>query len=70
MSQRVCPKCPPNHGIMIGETQTIPKNVPLPLPLSPKINLERYLPSIIKKHNYYTIFICQTCGYTEFFIHD
>jgi len=51
---------------MDGEALTIPKKIPLPLPTSPKISLEPYLPELLKRYNNYAIFICRTCGYTEF----
>jgi hypothetical protein len=59
-----CPKC---QGKMEEETQVLPKKVPLPIPLKPTMSLERYLPGIMKKYGYYTIFICSSCGYMEVF---
>jgi len=55
---------------MDGEALTIPKKIPLPLPTSPTISLEPYLPELLKRYNNYAIFICRTCGYTEFFIYN
>lgn len=59
-----CPKC---EGILEEETQPVPKKVPLPIPLKPTMSIEKYLPSIMKKYNNYTIFICSLCGYMEVF---
>ena len=33
--QRQCPKCLPNHGVMMGETREIPRKVPLAITLNP-----------------------------------
>jgi predicted nucleic-acid-binding Zn-ribbon protein len=64
---RPCSKC---QGNMRGDTQFIPKQVPLPGPLALPINVENYLPNLIKYHTKYTIFVCDNCGYLETYIHD
>jgi hypothetical protein len=55
---------------MRGETQYIPKRVPLPGPLALPINIEKHLPQLIKNRSRYTIFICDSCGYLETYFHD
>ena len=64
---RTCPKC---QGYMRGETQYIPKRVPLPGPLALPINIEKHLPQLIKNRSRYTIFMCDSCGYLETYFHD
>jgi hypothetical protein len=64
---RDCPKC---RGGMQSETHPIPHEVPLPIPLSPTIRVDQYFPSVISRHNYYTVFVCNSCGYLEAFVHD
>lgn len=59
-----CPKC---SGKLEEETQAVPKKVSLPIPLKPKMSLEKYLPNIMKKYGHYTIRICSSCGYMEVF---
>ena len=62
--------CPKYQGYMRGETQLIPKQVPLPGPLALPINVENYLPGVLKNHTKYTMFVCDNCGYLETYIHD
>jgi predicted nucleic-acid-binding Zn-ribbon protein len=62
-----CPKC---KGVMHSETHDIPSEIPLPIPLNPKVPIWQYLPDVIRRHKYYTVFVCQSCGYLESFIHD
>jgi hypothetical protein len=65
--QRECPKC---NGSMDGEPQEIPIQVPLPIPLAPKVDLRPYIPKILQQYRYYMIFVCRTCGYVEFFVYN
>jgi hypothetical protein len=62
---RPCPIC---HGNVIGETYLIPKEIPLPIPLAPTIQIQQYLPNNIKKRTYYTTFVCDSCGHLEIFV--
>jgi hypothetical protein len=59
-------KC--QSGVMEGETQQIPKQIPLPILHAIGIPVEDYLPYIMKKYNHYTVFICQSCGNMEVFL--
>lgn len=63
---RPCSKC--HNGNMYSETQPIPKQIPIPIPIVSSINIsvEEYLPWIMKKYNSYTVFICEFCGNLEF----
>jgi hypothetical protein len=47
---------------MEGETYQIPKDIPIPLHFALTISVEEYLPTIINKHNNYTVFVCKYCG--------
>lgn len=64
--RRHCSKC--QSGVMEGETQQIPKQIPLPILHAIGIPVEDYLPYIMKKYNHYTVFICQSCGNMEVFL--
>jgi hypothetical protein len=49
-----------------GQDNPIPREIPLPLGAS--ISIEQYIPEVLKKYAYYRMFICQYCGYVEFFV--
>lgn len=55
---------------MDGEPQEIPIQVPLPIPLAPKVDLKPYIPKILQQYKYYMIFVCRTCGFVEFFVYN
>jgi hypothetical protein len=55
---RYCSKC--QGGVMEGETQTIPKQIPLPILHALAIPVENFLPYIMKKYHNYTVYICTT----------
>jgi hypothetical protein len=57
---RYCSKC--QGGVMEGETQQIPKQIPLPILQALAIPVENYLPYIMRKYHNYTVFIYTTCG--------
>ena len=52
---------------MEGEVLEIPMRVPLPIPLSPTINLEPYIPKILHRYKYYVIYVCRTCRISGIF---
>ena len=60
--RRSCSRC---DGQMLGETQPIPKKVALPIPLKPSFSIEKYLPNIMKEYDFYTVFICSSCGFLD-----
>lgn len=60
--RRPCSRC---DGSMIGEIQPIPKKIPLPIPLKPSLSIEKYLPNITRDYDFYTVFICSSCGYMD-----
>jgi hypothetical protein len=63
---RTCSKC--NFGDMEAETQPIPKEIPLPILGALKLQVQNYLPYIMRKYNYYTVFICTLCGNMEVYL--
>lgn len=60
--RRPCSRC---DGSMFGEIQPIPKKIPLPIPLKPSLSIEKYLPNILTCYDFYTVFICSSCGYLD-----
>jgi len=60
--RRQCVRC---DGQMLGETQPIPKKIPLPIPLKPSFSIEKYLPNIMRNYDFYTVYICSSCGYLD-----
>ena len=62
---RLCSKC--QNGVMEGETQQIPKQIPLPILHAVTIETN-ILPYIMRKYHNYTVFICTTCGSMEVFL--
>jgi hypothetical protein len=60
---RKCTEC--RDGIMEGELQTIPNEIPLSS--YQKVVPTDYMPEIISKHRFYKIFICANCGYLKIF---
>ena len=55
---------------MNGETQAIPIQIPLPIPLAPKVELKQYIPNILQRYKYYVVYVCGTCGFVEFFVYN
>lgn len=53
---------------MNGEPQEITIQVPLPIPLAPKVDLKPYIHKILQQYKYYMIFVCRTCRFVEFFV--
>jgi hypothetical protein len=53
---------------MEGETQMIPKRIPLPIVGAISISVDEYLPYVMRKYHHYTVYVCQICGYLEVFL--
>jgi hypothetical protein len=51
---------------MDGEFQAIPTEIELPL--FQKIAPSKYMPEIMKKHHYYTVYVCDKCGALKIFL--
>lgn len=49
-----------------GEPKVIPKEIRLPMGIT--ITTESYLPDILKHGSVYKTFVCEYCGYVEFFV--
>jgi hypothetical protein len=59
-----CPRC--KHITNGGQDNPIPREIPLPLGLS--FSIDEYFPEVLKPYKNYRMFICQYCGYVEFFV--
>ena len=59
-----CIEC--QGGMMEGEFQAIPTE--LELPLFQKIDSIKYMPQIIRKHQYYEVYVCNNCGSLKIFL--
>jgi hypothetical protein len=61
--EKPCSRC---EGTMRGEDNDILKSIPLAMGLS--IPVEKYIPNVIKAGSKYRTFVCQYCGFVEFYV--
>lgn len=63
---RPCSKC--HQGSMRSETQEIPKQIHVSIPVIGAIPVptDNYLPDSMRRYHSYTVFICEYCGNLEF----
>ena len=59
-----CIEC--QGGMMEGEFQAIPTE--FELPLFQKIDPIKYMPQIMRKHQYYEVYVCNNCGSLKIFL--
>lgn len=62
MEQKPCPNC--KASPMLSEINDIPKQVRFVV----TINLEQYMPNVMKSYSKYTTFICPKCGKLEVYL--
>lgn len=62
MEQKACPNC--KASPMLAEIGDIPKQVRFVV----TINLEHYMPNIMKSYTKYTTYICAECGKLEVYL--
>jgi hypothetical protein len=51
---------------MEGEFQAIPTE--LELPLYQKIDPSKFMPQVMKKHHFYEVYVCNSCGSLKIFL--
>jgi len=62
MEQKACANC--KASPMLVEMKDIPKQVRFVV----TINLEQYMPDILKPYTHYTTYLCQKCGKLEVYL--